>query len=65
MTKCNTKKPKPAAKTIDTAIIRRPDAIPPSLKAIFLVILIIIKHICYQVIVLITHISSKFIINGE
>jgi len=33
-TKCNTKKPKPAAKTIDTAIMRRPDAIPPSLKAI-------------------------------
>ena len=33
-TKCNTKKPKPAANTIDTAIISRPEAIPPSLKAI-------------------------------
>ena len=33
-TKCNTKNPKPAAKTIDTAIMRRPDAIPPSLNAI-------------------------------
>ena len=33
-TKCKTKKPKPAAKTIDTAMIRRPDAIPPSLNAI-------------------------------
>ena len=29
-----TKNPKPAAKTIDTAMIRRPDAIPPSLNAI-------------------------------
>ena len=26
--KCNTKNPKPAAKTIDTAIIRMPEAIP-------------------------------------
>ena len=33
-TKCKTKNPKPAAKTIETAMIRRPDAIPPSLKAI-------------------------------
>jgi len=33
-TKCKTKNPKPAAKTIDTAMIRRPDAIPPSLNAI-------------------------------
>ena len=37
-TKCNTKKPNPAANTIDTAIINRPEAIPPSLKAIKLVI---------------------------
>ena len=28
------KNPKPAAKTIDTAMIRRPEAIPPSLNAI-------------------------------
>ena len=33
-TKCKTKNPKPAAKTIDTAMIRSPDAIPPSLNAI-------------------------------
>jgi len=33
-TKSKTKNPKPAAKTIDTAMIRRPDAIPPSLNAI-------------------------------
>ena len=65
-TKCKTKNPKPAAKTIDTAMIRRPDAIPPSLNAIWLVIFkLIIEHICPRVIVLITHISSKFIINGE
>jgi len=65
-TKCKTKNPKPAAKTIDTAIISRPDAIPPSLKAILLVIFKLkIEHICSQVIVLITHISSKIIINGE
>ena len=37
-TKCNTKNPKPAANTIDTEMIRRPDAIPPSLNAIWLVI---------------------------
>ena len=42
------KKPKPAAKTIETAIIRRPDAIPPSLNAILVVIFkFIIEHICY------------------
>ena len=53
-------------KTIDTAIMRRPDAIPPSLNAIYLVIFkFIIEHICCQVIVLITHKSSKFIIDGE
>ena len=39
-TKCKTKKPKPAANTIDTAIISKPEAIPPSLKAINLVIFI-------------------------
>ncbi len=65
-TKCNTKNPKPAAKTIDTAIISKPEAIPPSLNAIYLVIFkLIIEHICYLVIVLITHKSSKLIINGE
>jgi len=32
--KCKIKNPKPAAKIIDTAMIKRPDAIPPSLKAI-------------------------------
>ena len=37
-TKCNTRKPKPAANTIETAIISKPEAIPPSLKAIMLVI---------------------------
>ena len=39
-TKCNTKKPRLAANTIDTAIISSPEAIPPSLKAIKLVIFI-------------------------
>jgi len=38
-TKCNTRKPKPAAKHIDSAIIRRPDAIPPLLNAFYKVIL--------------------------
>ena len=33
-TKCSTKKPNPAANKIETAIINRPEAIPPSLKAI-------------------------------
>ena len=31
-------KPRPAAKIIETAIISKPDAIPPSLKAIDFVI---------------------------
>ena len=39
-TKCNIKKPKPAANIIETAIISNPEAIPPSLKAIKLIILI-------------------------
>ena len=43
-------------------MIRRPDAIPPSLNAIFLVISIIIKHICYQVMVLITHIHPNLLL---
>ena len=65
-TKCKTKNPKPVAKTIDTAMIRRPDPIPPSLNAIYKVIFkLIIEYICSQVIILITHISSKFIVNGE
>ena len=47
-TKCNTKKPNPAAKTIETAIIRSPEAIPPSLKAIkFCYFLINIIHLGY------------------
>ena len=36
----HTRNPKPAAKTIETAIIRRPDAIPPSLNAIWFINLI-------------------------
>ena len=43
-TKCNTKKPNPAAKTIETAIISRPEAIPPCSNAIKLVIFINIIH---------------------
>ena len=43
-TKCRTKNPKPAANIIETAIISRPEAIPPSLKAIILVIFINIIH---------------------
>ena len=38
-------------------MIRRPDAIPPSLNTMKLVVFkLIIEHICSQVIVLITHI---------
>ena len=33
-TKCSIKNPNPAANIIDTAMIRRPEAIPPSLNAI-------------------------------
>ena len=64
-TKCNTKNQKPTAKTIETAIIRRPDFIPPSLNAIYLVIFFIIRVFHSIGIVLITYKSSEFIINGE
>ena len=47
-------------------MIRRPDAIPPSLNAIKKATFkSIIEHTRYQVIVLTTNNSSKSIINGK
>ena len=37
-TKCNTKKPNPAANKIEAAITRRPETIPPFSNAINLII---------------------------
>jgi len=44
-TKCSTRNPNPAANIIETEIISRPEAIPPSLKAINLVIFLNLIHL--------------------
>ena len=60
-----TKNPKPAAKTIDTAMISSPEAIPPSLNAILFVILDYFKSFLFLTISDNYSNLSEFIIYGE